>query len=300
MQGREVTAADPRKATLLFPKPALAAANGAPVATPSEAKPTKRRGKAGVTAIYWEAIEPEYTNGILSLRQLAKKHGASPSGITKYAEKHGWVRDDTARINAHAQAIVDSIAVDRKVDDPSTVLTKRVREQTIAEIQADVRLGQRDSLTRLRKLAELMFDRLEGQIVLRDGRSITQIAQDAQDTLDEKDAALAEGNVEMTSAQAFERVLQRRDVLERVGEDQFRPNKAGRDPVNELYHAVISTPGEIKALKDLSEALRTIIDKEREAYRIDKMPDDTGSGGRTSLPVRFVEPVQRVIEHDPD
>ena len=47
---------------------------------------TKRRD------IDWHAIERDYRASVLSLRELALKHGCSHSTIANFASRHGWIR----------------------------------------------------------------------------------------------------------------------------------------------------------------------------------------------------------------
>ena len=47
---------------------------------------TKRRD------IDWVAIEGDYRASVLSLRDLALKHGCSHSTIANFASRHGWIR----------------------------------------------------------------------------------------------------------------------------------------------------------------------------------------------------------------
>lgn len=58
-------------------------------------------------------------------------------------------------------------------------------------------------------------------------------------------------------------------ALEKLGDLMFDPDDNGRDRLNELYHKVISLPGRVKSMKDLSDTLKTLIGLERQAYDID-------------------------------
>ncbi|AXW87812.1 hypothetical protein AU509_12070 [Lonsdalea britannica] len=58
-------------------------------------------------------------------------------------------------------------------------------------------------------------------------------------------------------------------ALEKLGDIMFDPDDNGRDRLNELYHKVISLPGRVKSMKDLSDTLKTLIGLERQAYDID-------------------------------
>lgn len=44
-------------------------------------------------AIDWNAVEHDYRAGVLSLRELARKHECSHSAIANFAGRHGWIRD---------------------------------------------------------------------------------------------------------------------------------------------------------------------------------------------------------------
>jgi hypothetical protein len=45
--------------------------------------------------IDWPVIEQDYRAGLLSLRELALKHGCSHSAIANFAGRHGWPRKRT-------------------------------------------------------------------------------------------------------------------------------------------------------------------------------------------------------------
>ncbi|WP_446030530.1 hypothetical protein [Lelliottia amnigena] len=58
-------------------------------------------------------------------------------------------------------------------------------------------------------------------------------------------------------------------ALEQLGELMLSPDDKGQDKLNEIYHKVISMPGRVKSMKDLSDTLKTLIGLERQAYDID-------------------------------
>ena len=59
------------------------------------------------------------------------------------------------------------------------------------------------------------------------------------------------------------------DALDNLGELMRQPDDKGQDRLNEIYHKVISMPGRVKSMKDLSDTLKTLIGLERQAYDID-------------------------------
>lgn len=58
-------------------------------------------------------------------------------------------------------------------------------------------------------------------------------------------------------------------LLEMLGELMWSPDDKGNDKVNDLYMKIISMPGRVKSMKDLSDALKTLIGLERQAFGLD-------------------------------
>ncbi|MDK2633174.1 hypothetical protein QMZ93_07430 [Pantoea stewartii subsp. indologenes] len=66
-------------------------------------------------------------------------------------------------------------------------------------------------------------------------------------------------------------------ALQQLGDLMFEPDDKGYDKLNEIYHKVISMPGRVKSMKDLSDTLKTLIGLERQAYDIDGPAGDDAS-----------------------
>jgi len=66
-------------------------------------------------------------------------------------------------------------------------------------------------------------------------------------------------------------------AMEQLGDLMFSPDDKGQDKLNEIYHKVISMPGRVKSIKDLSDTLKTLIGLERQAYDIDGPTGDEAS-----------------------
>lgn len=66
-------------------------------------------------------------------------------------------------------------------------------------------------------------------------------------------------------------------ALQQLGDLMFEPDDKGYDKLNEIYHKVISMPGRVKSMKDLSDTLKTLIGLERQAYDIDGSAGDDAS-----------------------
>lgn len=57
--------------------------------------------------------------------------------------------------------------------------------------------------------------------------------------------------------------------LEHLGELLRNEDDKGRDALNDLYAKIISLPGRVKAMKDLSDTLKTLVALERQAFGLD-------------------------------
>ncbi|MFP1759822.1 hypothetical protein [Lonsdalea quercina] len=63
-------------------------------------------------------------------------------------------------------------------------------------------------------------------------------------------------------------------ALQELGALMHQPDDKGQDKLNEIYHKVISMPGRVKSMKDLSDTMKTLIGLERQAYDIDGQEGD--------------------------
>ncbi|WP_336951205.1 hypothetical protein [Acinetobacter sp. AS167] len=59
------------------------------------------------------------------------------------------------------------------------------------------------------------------------------------------------------------------DLLIRLGDLMWCPDDKGKDTLNDIYQKVISMPGRVKSMKDLSDTLKTLIALERQAFGLD-------------------------------
>ncbi len=111
-------------------------------------------------AFDWEAIERDYRAGLLSVREIAGRHGCTHTAIGKRAKAEGWGRDLKAKIRAKADALVSR----REVSRVSTVLPVKTEQQIIeanAEVIVNVRMAHRSDIRRSRGLANKLLDELE-------------------------------------------------------------------------------------------------------------------------------------------
>lgn len=122
--------------------------------------------------IDWEAIQREYRAGILSVREIARRHEISDNLIRRRAKRFPkqWQRDLTNRVRA---------AVSRKIatDTVSTVRDDTVRtqgdEDRIVEEASDTAIavvrGQRKSIAKITVIEEALIEELR---VLQEPRDV--------------------------------------------------------------------------------------------------------------------------------
>jgi hypothetical protein len=63
-----------------------------------------------------------------------------------------------------------------------------------------------------------------------------------------------------------EAVTDNRELFDKLGELMYAPDDKGRDKLNEIYQKVISMPGRVSSYKALTDAIKTMIGLERQAY----------------------------------
>lgn len=181
-------------------------------------------------AVDWDAMEPDYRLGRISLRSLAVEYGCSEAAIRKHAKKYRWVRDLSAKVHQRAKEMVRMEEVRATGSQNAECVPKtneeRLTEAEIVEVAAvnvaNVLIGQRKIIERHAKLACSLLDELEGATDLRDD-------------------------------------------FEHLGELLYAPDEKGVDKLNEIYRKVIALPGRVDTFKKLSDTLKTLIGLQRQA-----------------------------------
>ena len=59
------------------------------------------------------------------------------------------------------------------------------------------------------------------------------------------------------------------NLLQQLGELLYNPDDKGMDKLNDLYMKIISLPNRVKAIKELSDTMKTLVALERQAYGLD-------------------------------
>lgn len=118
--------------------------------------------KAKKPAVDWEAVEREYRIGLRSLKDIGSEFGVSDAGIIKRAKRDGWVRDQSKKIAAKADALVSEMEVSAKVS-AQTKMTEKVVIETTAQMIADKVINQREDVKRARALVNKLFDEVSAE-----------------------------------------------------------------------------------------------------------------------------------------
>lgn len=65
------------------------------------------------------------------------------------------------------------------------------------------------------------------------------------------------------------------NLLQQLGELLYSPDDKGIDKLNDLYMKVINLPNRVKAIKELSDTMKTLVALERQAYGLEEKENTT-------------------------
>ncbi|MCU4488976.1 MULTISPECIES: hypothetical protein [Acinetobacter] len=183
--------------------------------------------------IDYDRIERGWRAGILSPRQLAAAYEEETGQKVSHAAiiKHFTKLGIPRNLAEKIKAKSDAMVTQAMVTEQVTPVTIK-RDQEIIE----------DAAT------QLTYVRLNQRKDIQRSRKI------AMSLFDELEMMVGQENVKL---------------LEMLGELMWSPDDKGNDKVNDLYMKIISMPGRVKSMKDLSDTLKTLIALERQAFGLD-------------------------------
>ena len=183
--------------------------------------------------IDYDRIERRWRAGILSPRQLAAAYEEETGQKVSHAAiiKHFTKLGIPRNLAEKIKAKSDAMVTQAMVTEQVTPVTIK-RDQEIIE----------DAAT------QLTYVRLNQRKDIQRSRKI------AMSLFDELEMMVGQENVKL---------------LEMLGELMWSPDDKGNDKVNDLYMKIISMPGRVKSMKDLSDTLKTLIALERQAFGLD-------------------------------
>jgi hypothetical protein len=198
-----------------------------------EKKPNYRAKAADAD---WGAIERHYRAGLLSENEIARQYGVSRPGLKKRAEKEGWVRDTSHKVDAATKEKIRlQVATDRVAGQLplATKLDEKAVVDAYSDAAAAVDNDQRADVRKALAIQRSMLEELE---------KLTR--PDLMHFLEEMAEAL----------------------------DESGPTAQGgwkNDKINELYRYVISLAGRIKMAKELGAAHGVYLPLQRKMFGLD-------------------------------
>jgi len=109
--------------------------------------------------IDWLAVENDYRPNRLSLRAIGEKYGCTEGAIRKKAKKEKWVRNLSEKIKDRADDLVRREAVRASTQNESDIINANALNS------ATIQITEQKDISRARKLAMLLFDELEQQVI---------------------------------------------------------------------------------------------------------------------------------------
>lgn len=105
----------------------------------------------------------------------------------------------------------------------------------------------------------------------------------------------------MTLLEELEHQTEHRELYEKLGELMMQPDDNGRDKLFEAYMKAMALSGRTSTMKALSDALKTLVALEREAYSIadaSKGPSDPGesAGSLGNDPIEAARAYQKIMQ----
>lgn len=219
----------------------------------------------------WERIEAQYRAGVMSLREIASPYEITETAIRKRAKKEGWERDLGAKIKAKADALVRKEQVRNEVRNSGREPTEKETVEANAHAILQIRLGHRTDIRTARELSLKMLAELQG-------------VHARPDLIEALQEALAGDPDEVDPDERKRRMQQMKDAL----------------------HRIASLPGQVSALKALSDTLKTLIELERKAWGLDdpdggadRPPPAMGDAALAAKLAYFVELGRRRMQDNP-
>lgn len=185
----------------------------------------------------WERIELDYRAGVLTLREIAAKHGITHGAVNKRAKRDGWSRDLSAAIKAKADALVSKQVVSAEVSKQRLVSERETIESNAQAIAA-VKMRHREDANTATRLALDMLHELS--LVTHSPEDLQALLRMASQGLDADDLAAVQQSFKdllrlhnrVASVQKLADTLTKLQGLERrawgLDDDEAGGERAGR------------------------------------------------------------------------
>jgi hypothetical protein len=179
--------------------------------------------------IDWVFVEEKFRAGIMTMKELAMRAGCSEEAIRKHARVRSWTRDLSTRIEQKRQEKLERMALDLEAKEMGR---RPISDESIVEANA---IQGAEIVMKHRK----ELDKIKKTIV-----ALTQ----ELNTLSNKEL---------------------RDALELLKEGKVKKGVVYESTLNKAFEAAMALPGRSATARQLTVAIGSLIDKEREAFGID-------------------------------
>lgn len=178
---------------------------------------------------------------IIDWEKIELEYRAGVRSLREIASEHGV--SDTA-IRKRAKRDDWSRDLSAKIKAKADDLVRK--EQVRAEVRSANQISEKETIDANANLV--------ASVRLSHRKDIQRSRKIAMSLFDELEMMVGQENVKL---------------LEMLGELMYSPDDKGNDKVNDLYMKIISMPGRVKSMKDLSDTLKTLIALERQAFGLD-------------------------------
>lgn len=184
----------------------------------------------------WLGIQKAYSAGIRTTRDIGQEFGISHVAINERAKKDGWVRDLSAKIRAKADEKLTKDFLPGKVTRLDLVSERKLIEAN-ADVQVVIRQEHRQSIKTARQVVDGLLS-----VLVQEG----ELAEHMGELKKVLDATPA------TSKEFKER----------------------QERLTELFKQAMAFGEQVKGIKALVDALKSLVEMERLAYGIDARMDE--------------------------
>lgn len=133
--------------------------------------------------IQWDQIERDYRAGLKSLSQIAREHEVSRDRIKRRADKEGWERNLSQKINEAAKNKLNELSAQTVAELPEAE-TEEERNRQIVELAAQTQVElvrhHREDIGTMRHISRKMMGKLDE--ALDKGLQVTSVDEQGEPT----------------------------------------------------------------------------------------------------------------------
>ena len=220
--------------------------------------------------IDWDSIEREYRLGRRPLRHIAAEFGLTEGAIRKRAKAEQWPRDLSEIIRLRAETLVRR--ADLKKSQPK--IPKAPKEAKPKAPKEALLEGQnKASHQELVAKTVVAYKERNPEKLLLEDECVENSAQIvASITIKQRTDISSARSLAVRLLGELEETTDNGELFSEIGE--LLASKEDSARLADVYMKVISFPTRIKAMKDLADTLRVLIELERKVYKMEDAQSD--------------------------